>query len=111
MWAEVGARVRAYGEADIVRICTMPARLAHAPLAEIRVRKAERADLADAPVELGGQESLREQEVGHLEQLVGDASRSGFRSTSGRSPAASLIHRHGSQRQPQSRTRHRGPGG
>src|SRR5262245_13151460 len=45
MWAEVGAPVRAYGEADIVRICTMPARLAHAPLTEIRVRKAERADL------------------------------------------------------------------
>src|SRR5262249_5345949 len=45
MWAEVGAPVRAYGEADIVRICTMPPRLAHAPLAEIRVRKTERADL------------------------------------------------------------------
>jgi ribosomal protein S18 acetylase RimI-like enzyme len=37
--------VRAYGEADIFRISAMPARLAHAPLAEIRVRKAGRADL------------------------------------------------------------------
>jgi ribosomal protein S18 acetylase RimI-like enzyme len=45
MWAEVSAPVRAYGEADIFRVSAMPARLAHAPLAEIRVRKAERADL------------------------------------------------------------------
>src|SRR5262245_43586940 len=45
--------VRAHGEAGIVQrsLVPMPSRLAHAPVAEIRVRKAERADL-DALIEL-----------------------------------------------------------
>ena len=52
-WNEVRPPVRARGEAGIVAaaLVTMPSSLAHAPLADVHVRKAERADL-DALIEL-----------------------------------------------------------